>query len=306
MSVTLQTLRDQFYSILREEEDTNAYPLTFVDQLINASQLRICTGRVKNPLTGEVVRKGVLPFLNSTQFYSNIPVTYLASDTTVWATTLTVSSTANFETTWTLYIAGDIVTYTGKTDTTFTGCDGLSFAFKSWIQVWAVYNLPSDFASPINLIYNDKVQLPAKNYDDIFEELNDNKWSQYRRSRANSYYGGVYSSDGFYTIINGSYLAVFNMNDNDAILRLRYEKLPTTMTASTDTATIADDTYAKSTIPYLAVGEILFNRNEEQRAGEILNFALGQVQEMYDYYNNVGYESLNGKQYGMGKSKLNI
>jgi len=45
------------------------------------------------------------------------------------------------------------------------------------------------------------------------------------------------------------------------------------MTESSDTATIPD-AYSKSTIPYLAIGEMLYQRGEEGRAAEILNFAL--------------------------------
>lgn len=78
------------------------------------------------------------------------------------------------------------------------------------------------------------------------------------------------------------------------------------MTAGTDNATISNDIYAKTTIPYLAVGEMLYNRGEEARAGELLNFAIGQVREMYAHYNNSMQEKLSGKQYRMAKSRLNI
>lgn len=306
MSVTLQDLRNQFYWILREEENTSSYPLVLVDQLLNSAQQRICAWEVKNPLTGDSVRKWVLPFLNSTQFYSNIPVVYLSADTTVWATELSVTSTSNFDSSWNIYIAGNIITYTGKTSTTFTGCTGVDFAFKSGVEVSALYTLPSDYYSPINLIYNNKVQLPAKLYDDIFEELNAYKWTQYRRSRANSAYWWAYTNDGFYSVLDWTYILVYNMNDSGAILKLRYEKAPTEMTASTDTATIDNDIYAKSTIPYLAVWEMLFNRNEEQRAWEILNFSIWQIKEMYAYYNKKTFENISWKQYWMNKWKINL
>jgi hypothetical protein len=54
---TLQDLRDIFYAILREEEDTSAYPLILVDMLLNTAQKKICAGRVVNPLTKEEVGK---------------------------------------------------------------------------------------------------------------------------------------------------------------------------------------------------------------------------------------------------------
>jgi len=42
MTVTLQDLRNTVYSILREDEDSNAYPLTLVDLAINVAQQDIC------------------------------------------------------------------------------------------------------------------------------------------------------------------------------------------------------------------------------------------------------------------------
>jgi len=67
----------------------------------------------------------------------------------------------------------------------------------------------------------------------------------------------------FYTIKDNAYLILFQLDNNDYVMRMRYEKLPTTMTAITDTATISNDIYAKTTIPYLAVAEMLYNRGEE-------------------------------------------
>lgn len=57
MATTLQDLRNIFYAILREEEDTSAYPLTLVDLLLNTAQQSICMGNVVNPLTKEQLKK---------------------------------------------------------------------------------------------------------------------------------------------------------------------------------------------------------------------------------------------------------
>ena len=79
------------------------------------------------------------------------------------------------------------------------------------------------------------------------------------------------------------------------------------MTTTTDTVTIPNDQYAIMTIPYIAVWELLYNRWEESRAADILNFWLWQVQEMYDFYNNKSAEKPSRTQYGAGKGKfLNI
>jgi hypothetical protein len=78
------------------------------------------------------------------------------------------------------------------------------------------------------------------------------------------------------------------------------------MTVSTSVVTIDDDDFARSTIPYIAVWEMLFNRWEEQRGAEILNFGIGQLQEMYNYYNKTTFEKQSWTHYKMGKGRLNI
>jgi len=309
MSVTLSTLRTKCYDILREEENSSAYPYTFVDQLLNASQQRICTGRVVNPLNKEEVIKWVLPFLNTDKYYSNVATTSLTAAATVGATTLTVGSTTNFDSTGTLYILGNIVTYTWKTSTTFTGVSGVLFAFLSGSEVSVAFSLPTDYASVINVVYKNQYKLPAQNYDDIFENLNSSKGRNNRyNNRNNNDIGSHYLGNAFYSIKDNTYLIVFNANQTGDMIRFRYEKLPTTMTLTTDTATISNDIFALWTIPYIAIGELLYNRGEEGRGAEILNFWLGQVREMYNYYNNTSYEDPSGSQYKVAKAgrRLNI
>lgn len=76
------------------------------------------------------------------------------------------------------------------------------------------------------------------------------------------------------------------------MIRMRYQKTPDVFTSPTDQATIPDTDYALSTIPYLAVAEMLYNRGEEQRAADIYNFAIQNVKEMYDFYNNTSFENI--------------
>jgi hypothetical protein len=43
MSKTLSDLRGKCYNILREEEDSSAYPYSLVDDLVNTAQQKICS-----------------------------------------------------------------------------------------------------------------------------------------------------------------------------------------------------------------------------------------------------------------------
>lgn len=306
MSVTLSNLRTLGYNLLREEENSSAYPYTLIDSMLNSAQQSICAGKVVNPLNWREVRKGKLPFLNSNSYFTNVASTTLSTTTSIWATTLTVADTSNYASSGALFINWNIVTYTGKTSTTFTGCSWVWFAFIAWTYVSQLFSLPADFSSPIEVRYDYKVKLPQKQYDDVFEDLNSHKGTTYWMIQVNSVYTNPYQVPPFYTIIDGKYLAIFNLEEDDKLIHLRYEKKPSVLSITSDVATIDDDIYAKSTIPYLAIGEMLFNRWEEQRGAELLSFWLGKLKEMYFFYNNKTYESISWVQVKTHKWWLNI
>lgn len=290
--VTLQALRDVTYDILREEEDVSAYPLTFVDTLLNSAQQRICNGLVVNPMNGMEMRKGQLPFLNTSKFFSNIAPMTTTADIAVGATTIPVSDCTDYPTAGSVYMNGNLIAYTGKTSTTtLTGVTGVLFAFTSGTQISPAFTMPTDFASVINVTYNNRFKLEPKLYDDIFEDLNGYKGTEYSRNNAVSLYQSPYHMEPFYTIVNRSNLLIFNINNTGDQIHMRYEKNPTTMTTSVDCA-VDNDVYAKSVIPYFAVGELLYNRGEERRGADLLNFAMGQLKSMYTYYNNSSFEKI--------------
>ena len=307
MSTTLSELRTIGYSLLREEEDSTVYPYTLIDLNLNMAQQNICsTGRVINPLTKEEVRKWKLHFMNEVVYYKNTPPTSLASDAVVWATTLTVSSTTNFPTTWALYIAWDIILYTGTTWTQFTWCTWILYPFQSWMSVSEAFIMPANYWSITNVTYNNKIKLPWKLYDDIFEDLNQYKWNPFMRNQALSFYETPYRIAPFYTIIKWQYMVIFNYNDLNWIVQVRYEKVPTTMTTWSSVTIIDNDLYAQSTLPHLAVGTMLFYRWEEQRGWQLISYAISNLRMMYDWYNSVDREDYNWVQYRTAKSKFNI
>lgn len=306
MATTLQDLRDIFYSILREEENSSAYALNIVDLFLNSAQQRICLWTVINPLTKEAVRKWRLPFAVSEQFYTTVGYTTNTTAMTMSDTSILVNDTSNFSTSGALYVNGNIVSYTNKTATSFTGVSSISFEHPVGISIYQAYALPTDYASAINLIYDHKYQVDSILYDDVFQDLKGRKGTDYRRNQARGAFSEPYQHQPFYAIKDDTYLILFNVTSNGYSLRLRYEQIPTTMTTVSDTSAISNDIYAKTTIPYLAVGEMLYNRGEEARAWEILNFAIWQIREMYTHYNNSSQEKLSGKQYKIAKWNINI
>ena len=312
MVVTLVNLEDRFFSILREEQDpawwTTAYPLTLVDDLLNAWKQNIESGRVINPINGQEVRKWEIHYLKWEAFYQNIPWGSLAADTTIWATTLNIGDTTNYTATGHLYIAGNIITYTGKTASTFTWVTWVLYPHVAGTQFSVLHDLPADYGSVINVIYKDKIKLPQKLYDDIFEDLNSYKGSPKNRANGVWYLDQPYRIAPFYTIIDATYLLIFNYSDLNAMIKLRYEKLMPAMTKTWTpvNCSIDNDLYALTTLPYGAVGEMMMNRWEEARWSQLIQFAIWKIREMYDFYNNTDYERITGMHYLSWKGKINI
>lgn len=304
MAATLQDLRDIVYAILREEEDVSAYPLVFVDQLLNAAQRKICLGRVINPLNRDEVIKGQLPFANATKMYTSIASTTITVDTVAGDTSITVSDTTNYGTTGAIEFAGSVRTYTSKTATTFVGLSpAIDIVYNAGTVVSPAYVLPADYASPLNVTYNNAYELEMKLYDDIFESMKAYKNSTYTPNNNSTFpYNRNNAIPPFCTIYDGKYLIIYNLDKSGDLIRLRYMKKPPVMVAGTDETMIEDETDAKGTIPYLAVGELLYNRGEEARGAELIMLGMAQVRTMYRAANNTTYQDPSGKQYRAGKS----
>lgn len=300
MSKTLSDLRAKCYDILREEENSSAYPYSLIDDLINTAQQKIGSGLVINPLNKEEVHKGQLPFLNKEVFYKTYGIKYVSNEVHIGDTEI-MCNTFGYPAAWYLYIWGNIIKYGWKLDDRFTNCEGIIRDIKGGEQITFVYELPSDFMSPVNVIFNDKLQIFNEDYDDVFEGLRDWKGVQdFRYERFRGF------GKPFYAIKDFSYLVVYNINVSWVNLRLRYESMPTPMVNANDVCMIPNDVYAMSVIPYLAVWETMYNRWEETRWAEVINFGMGQLREMYQFYNKTWIERMTSKNYRMGKSKFNI
>lgn len=300
MAVTLWELRSKCYEILREEENNSAYPYSLIDDLLNGAQQAVCSWLYINPLNQMEVHKWQLPFLNREAFYKTYLTQYVASDVNAGANEIEINTNTRPDE-WVCYIAGNIVTYRQKDDNHLYQCTGIDGEIKAGQQASIIYQVPSDFMSPINVVLDDRVQIDNKDYDDVFESLRDNKWvPDYRFLQWRGY------DKPFYVIKDDTYLILYNINTAGKEIRLRYERIPMPMENSEDLCVIPNDVYAKNVIPYLAVWETMYNRWEEQRAAEVINWGLWKLREMYKYYNKTGVERNTSQQYRMGKSRFNI
>lgn len=302
MAITLADLRTKCYNILREEENNSAYPYALIDDLLNSALRAVCSWLYLNPLTKEEVHKGQLPFLNKEVFYETSLTQYVSSDVSMGANTIEINTNTRPES-WVCYIAGNIIEYREKDDTHLYQCTWVNGKIKAGEQASIIYKVPSDFMNPINVILDDRVQIGNKNYDDVFESLRDNKG---RLNYKNEYLRWRGYDQPFYVIKDGGYMILYNINTSGNMVRLRYEMTPPIMISEEDVCIIPDDVYAIGVIPYLAVGETMYNRWEEQRGAEVINWWDGKLKEMYKFYNKKGIERNTSQQYKMAKSKFNI
>jgi len=308
--VTLSELRNLTYAIMREEADTSAYPYSLVDMFLNSTQQDYCSWMMIDTLTGQVIKKQTLPFLNTDIFYKNIPPVYLDADLEAGDTVITVSGDASFypDNGGTLFIAGDTIPYLARTGNTFTGCSNVLYPFQTGHQVSFAFTLPTNYMSPIQVIYNNRYKLPAMEYDKVFDSLRDIKEVNYWDSAYSSwdwYYD--YNNTNlikapFYTIKDNQYLIIWNRSD-EWMIHLRYEKKPSEMVGVNDLATIDNDIYAKTILPSFAAAEVLSFRWEDQRAKMIINESvIRRARASYDFYNNSMYEDINWTRPAASKS----
>jgi len=290
--------------MLRENSSsTSAYPPEFINTKINAAQYRICAGTIVDP-QGMAIKKLKLPFLFKQAFYQNIASVALTADTTIGATTLAVNDTTNYNTSGVLWLQNNIVTYTGKTSTTFTGVSGMAYAFLSWTRVYPIFALPTDYMNTLSLQYNNAFPLEYVDENEIYQLVNQVKvWY-------NPYVQNWYVQNGmatmarrraFYSILQGQYIAPFYLDNSVGMFNLSYEMIPTAMVNNTDTTIIPDDTMALDAISNLAVADVLFDRWEEDRAIRRLNYGITRTRELYIFYNRQWSEDQFGKSVRMQK-----
>lgn len=300
MAVTLENLRWMCYDILREEENNSAYPYSLIDSLINLAQKDICSWLLVNPLNKEEVRKWQLPFLNREVFYETALTQYVAVNVLPWATEIEMNTQTRPDA-WVCYIWWMTIEYREKDDNHLFQCTWINGKIKGWEQASLIYEIPTDFMSPINLVLDDRVQIKNEWYDDVFSTIRDNKWKW--DYRFNQWRGYDYP---FYVIKDDKYLILYNFNTSWQSLRLRYERKPNYMHNLEAECIIPDEEYALNTIPYLAVWETMYNRWEEQRGAEVINWWMTKTKQMYKYFNKTGIERYTWQHYWMWKSKLNV
>lgn len=307
---TLKDCRDIFYWILRETEDVQAYPVQLADAFINKAQLSFCSGRMKNPLSGERVQKWRLPFINWSVFYESLQSFSVEQTANKWDLKLffTQSVLDSLPDEGSVYVKWYSAKYSAKNgDWSIQLVEKLPLQIKWGAKCYIERALPSDFLSPIWMVYDDKVPVVAMQYDDIFESQNANKPWMYALNSNHYWYNHTEVTSMTYTIKDWAVIIMW-WTTSDEYNHFRYVKKPARMVDPEDKVTIDQDEYSHLILWYFAVGEMLYNRGEESRGAELISFAMSTAQELYDLYNNSTMERQSGRQYRAWKDsrRLNV
>lgn len=285
-TTTLAQIRTACYNTIKQPEDCAAYPYALLDIFINKAHRNIFGGTVTDPTTERSLVKNSLPFADRTSFLTTLSPIYTSATATVGASSLSVGTTDSYPSTGALWIDGNIITYTGKTSTSFTGIpasgDGsISFAWASGSQIFALYSLPTDYLQTISLDYQTStnaqmIRMVGVDYRDVRNQQLNQQLYQFTQVDQMPW-------EKYFTIVHGQYLLPF-IGVTGYAMRLEYVQSPTRLINSTDISSIPDD-YILSTVPYLATGEMLLNRGESQEWLNLFKFGYMNVRDMYRFYN---------------------
>lgn len=259
MATALSTLRTQTYTLLNEPSTSNIYSNSLVDLELNNTQVEICDGQH-------------LKFLRATTTFLAPVKTTLTTAITTASTILVVSDTTNWDSAGSVWIDGDIITYTGKTSTTLTGVTGVTVAHNAGVFVYPLKSLPSDYwkTPDLQIQRTSGLVLQPLTYYDAREWYN--RLSNYS-------YTMIFDSGSQFLLIEG-------VSTTD-VLVFDYEKYPTYMTSDADTATIPDP-YANFILPVIAASNCMLKYGDDLEGLGTKLAAKGQIQlfKMYKHYGN--------------------
>ena len=272
---TLADIRTRCYSVLKVPENSSAYPSDFVDDLINRAQRDICNWSIYDPIKDVFINKPNLSFLQTNAIYTSVQDTTVATALTIWATSAVLTDSSSFSSTWAVYINWNIIPYTWNAANTLTWASNVLFAHWAWEVVNQLYSLPSNFQTADRLIYNALYELTSIDARDITKKKNSENFYTDNVS--------IPSTDPFYSFIEWTYILVSWINTSWKSLDLKYQKKATDLTTDSTIATIPDD-YSLTTIPYIAVSQMLALRWEEERAMRLQKIWANFVQALYKDY----------------------
>jgi hypothetical protein len=228
MAETLLNVYTEVYTMLGENASATSSTFnltTSVIPLINKIQGMICNGRVSDELTDKDITCSYLPFLYKQFFIQNVVPQKLTSPSTVWGTTLYFNCTW-FATSWYLFIAGNLIRYTGKhvSNTYVTGVTGIELVYDTNAVVQQAWALPTNATFPMDLWYlNNSYKVE---YIDFRNDID-----------LPMYFSVIQDNGG----TGSKYIVIMWYRDTKDQFRLDYWNAPTAMTVDASVCALPDN-----------------------------------------------------------------
>lgn len=249
----LWEVKSEIWALLGETSNSTTFSTDRLTNKIDDVIKRVCRGYVPSKLQLRVIyRVQKLQFMEGRYTFRTIQDTVLTADYSVGDATI-YADTTDYPSTGKLLIWPEIITYTGKTSTTFTGVSGGSIKYLSGEVVVPLYVLPTDCDRPneVNYISGGESEIPLDIWINHYE-----------------------ISDNTLKIVWFS---------SSQVIQTKYTKKVTKVTDDNQNI-IVPDPYG-SVIAQLVAGEFA-NEYTLPNLQNLLSDAYTSLQEMYAYYSN--------------------
>lgn len=250
-------VKSEVWALLGETSSSTTFSTDRVGDKINDVIKKVARGYVRSKLTSKlgtsvVYRVKSLSFMEGKYTFRVIAPLVLLADYNIGDTTITATTTT-YPTTGKLLIWPEIVTYTGKTATTFTGVTGGSVKYTKGEAIIPLYTLPTDCDRPniVNYISNGEYEVPFQK--------------------------GYKSFD-----LTSGTIRINNYSSND-LIQVNYTKKVSDLTSDTQDIIIPNP-YG-SVIAQLVAWEFA-NQYQLPALQNLLFDAYTSLQEMYAFYSN--------------------
>lgn len=230
---------------------------------INSVIRQICKGKYKDIATGIVYQWGDMIFLRAQLPYQVKEGTIIDNAWVVaWAKILGVNDTTNFSATGKILCRNNIITYTGKTPTSFTGCTGIQSDLNGWDKVSQLFTLPTDYWKPFMMKYTGQTQ-------DTFIDFKDFRDPE----------------QGFtnYYIIGDSTQQALYIKGDAGRYWLFYYTTVADMVADADPCILPDD-YPIDVVANIVAWELLYETESGDDCVRKLGIGYSKLQMMYSEY----------------------
>ena len=270
MANTQLEIRNETYSLLWEPTDsTDEYAPSRVNADINTFQDLVMKGEIKSELEEKTFTSPDLRFMRKKSYITLASPTKTTVAVVITDTEISFNTT-NFTSSWYVMIEGDVIQYTGKSDTQITGVTGIDTTHALSKQVEQVYLIP---ATAWKIFWLEYVTTEIPNSQTFVNEIDFRSDKDF-----NKYYTVVGNNDS----ISSQFINIHWYSNEDRFI-IHYYNLSTDMAADGDTTDLPDN-YGKFVLAPLVAGSILYYTDEAALGKEYLKKGYANLETMYSQY----------------------